>query len=201
MALQRWRAITAPRDKDTTTAKQGSEVLARWLATTEQARHDETYHQYWQIYNSAAFADLWYEARAAGERVRARAVAHLYAHRAKPGGAHPDPRAAAAFSERAILTTAAHLEGITVRTYRLTAEDEEQQQQGQQRLPLAWLATYPPARAYHSPNTPPALAPSTKPTLHAGARLLRDGLSAGLRHEGAAHPGSQRAAWRDHVAR
>ena len=89
-------------------------LLARWLAATTRARVDETARHAWQLYESAEFAHLWYAARDAGERLRASTLTTLYARRASPGGRYPDPREAAAFSERAILSAAATALGIAL---------------------------------------------------------------------------------------
>ena len=93
------------------------EIFARWLTDITLAHTDATEgagQQLWRILCSAPYASLWYAARDAGEAVRARALAQLYAHRPNPGGPYPDPREPAAFSERAILTTAARQLGLNV---------------------------------------------------------------------------------------
>lgn len=88
------------------------DILARWLAATDHAATDRSGWSYWQLVTSPTYAELWYEARAAGERLRARAVSALYARNAHPGGRHPDPRGPAAYSERAIVAQAYRTLGI-----------------------------------------------------------------------------------------
>lgn len=87
---------------------------ARWLAELDRAYADPSGQRIWDIYKSPPFAHLWYEARNQGERMRASAVAWLYAHQAQPGGPYPDPREPASFSEHAILTTAARQLGLAI---------------------------------------------------------------------------------------
>lgn len=106
MSLRWLRPVSAPRTR--ITAMDSDDILARWLAATDLARADATGRRIWQIYDTPAFAELWYAARDAGERMRARAVGYLYGNRQYPGGRYPDPREQATFSERAILSTAAN---------------------------------------------------------------------------------------------
>lgn len=87
---------------------------ARWLAEMDRAYADPSGQRIWDIYKSPPFAHLWYEARNQGERMRASAVAWLYAHQAQPGGPYPDPREPATFSELSILNVAAHQLGLTI---------------------------------------------------------------------------------------
>jgi hypothetical protein len=138
--------------------------LQRWMS--QQAR---SHVGPWDLYQSRNFADLWYGARAAGERIRAIALERLYRNRPRPGGSHPDPREPAAFSSRAVLGISAHLLGLQISPTFLTAHkalifdnrhdspdsdldpgahiDEETGK----RLPLAWIAMAPPV-APHAGN-------------------------------------------------
>lgn len=130
-------------------------ALQRWIA--QQARN---HSGPWDLYQSRNFADLWYGARAAGERIRSLALERLYRNRPRPGGSHPDPREPAAFSSRAILGLSAHLLGLQISPTFLTAqtalildaEDDEPQAQVDEetgkRLPLTWIAIAPPATPY-----------------------------------------------------
>lgn len=68
----------------------------------------------WQLYETRNFADLWYGARSAGERLRALTLERLYRNRPYPGGPHPDPREPAVFSSQAILSVAAFLVGLRI---------------------------------------------------------------------------------------
>lgn len=114
------------------------EILARWLAATDRAATDRTGWSLWRLYNSPTFAELWYEARAAGERIRARAVATLYAHHAHPGGRHPDPRSRVSYSERAIVAQAFRQLGIRIWPQPPCVQHDPAEQ-------IAYLMTYHPA--------------------------------------------------------
>jgi hypothetical protein len=130
MALRRLRILSAPRlpslpgvtDPPDEAASGAAEpyaaadddLLAYWLAQTDQARADPTKQRLWSLLTSNTFADLWYEARNAGERFRAATVAALYAQQQQPGGRYPDPRLPAAFSERALVDAAARSLGLTI---------------------------------------------------------------------------------------
>jgi len=167
-ALARYRTTDARQQRVT----QEQAILARWLTEAEQANRDPTGRHAWQLYQSPIFAELWYAAREAGERVRARAMAQLYAHRAQPGGRYPDPREEGAFSVQAILTAAARSEGLQIRTYPLADPDDSDDSDDSEHasgptdassdagagddgggrrhtnppdLPYAWLITYPPS--------------------------------------------------------
>ena len=125
----------------------GAETLAHWLAATHRARADTTGRRIWQITDSPEFAELWYEARDAGERARARAVAALYANWSHPGGRYPDPREPAAFSERAILTKAANI--CKMRVWQRPVPSAPLTEMGariagQPEEPIVWLMTFPP---------------------------------------------------------
>lgn len=126
----------------------GDAALARWLAAAEEARSDPTGRRYWSLYTSPIFAEVWYAARDAGERLRAEALVTLYQKRARPGGTHPDPRLPAAFSERAILSTVARRLGLQI-SQRPTpktlesAEHAEQTEPKESGGPIVWLMTYP----------------------------------------------------------
>lgn len=88
-----------------TSAVHSPDALARWLAEADNAPTNRL----WRLLHTPRFADLWYGAREAGERLRAWALTDLYARQSLPGGAHPDPREPSAFSNRAVLARAAHL--------------------------------------------------------------------------------------------
>lgn len=132
MHIRRVKPRTAPR----VTSVQSDDTLARWLAEADMARADPTGRRYWSIYTSPVFAEVWYAARDAGERTRAEALVTLYKQRAQPGGAHPDPRGPAAFSERAILSTVARRLGLQIWQHPAA----EQAESGG---PTVWLMTYP----------------------------------------------------------
>lgn len=83
--------------------------LARWLAEVGQSRAGLM-----GLYETPAFAELWYGARAAGERLRAETLERLYRNRPYPGGPHPDPREPAVFSSQAIITDAALSAGLAI---------------------------------------------------------------------------------------
>jgi hypothetical protein len=81
---------------------------------------------------------MWYEARAAGERYRASAVASLYAYNAHPGGQHPDPRTHVSYSERAIVARAFRQLGVGIWRQPPCVQHEATEQ-------IAYLVTYHPA--------------------------------------------------------
>jgi len=66
------------------------------------------------LYQSRPFAELWYGARSAGERIRAIALERLYRNRPRAGGSHPNPREPAAFSSQAVLSVAASLVDLRI---------------------------------------------------------------------------------------
>lgn len=167
--------------------EQRQRILTHWLSVIAQQRAAQqeaeasqgmTDHL-WRVYRSPAFAELWYLAREAGERMRARALTHLYTHRAHPGGLYPDPRADnVAFSAQAILATAARLEGIDIKMPPTSSEEmsEEAATEGAEGAnerdqpqtaataagaaasfpgaPLAWFVTFPKS---HGAPIPPQL--------------------------------------------
>jgi hypothetical protein len=120
--------------------------LDRWMM--EQARVTTGP---WDLYQSRNFADLWYGARDAGERVRRIALERLYRQRPHPVGAHPDPREPAAFSSTAILALSATLLGVYLNPLLLNQPAHEDQpeidrdEQTGATLPYAWLITHPPS--------------------------------------------------------
>lgn len=125
MALRRLRPVSAPRPprmhdnrqsalQDSAVSDDDDALFAYWLAQTAEARADPTRRRLWQLLTSPIFADLWYEARAAGERFRASIVTSLYARQSQPGGLYPDPRLPASFSERALVHEAARSLALSV---------------------------------------------------------------------------------------
>lgn len=144
------------------------------------------------LYHSRPFADLWYGARAAGERIRAIALERLYRNRPRPGGPHPDPRGPSAFSSRAVLSISATLLGLRISpTILAQATQTTQTNQANQAnqaahadqpgldvdeetgrtLPSAWIVIYP-----HS-ATPAQGQAQRQPeivlrSLHANQRLM-----------------------------
>ena len=163
MAMRRLRPVTIPRIwKSSRTDNRpdgrhdgrqddalGADILAYWLAATRRARADATGRRIWQIYDSPEFAELWYAARDAGERVRAKAVAALYANWSHPGGRYPDPREPAAFSERAILTAAAGIYSMHVSQCPVPATPFAEVgarfagRHDEWNEPIVWLMTFP----------------------------------------------------------
>lgn len=87
-----------------------TDYLSYWLAETD----DAPTARLWRLFQTDRFADLWYGAREAGERLRARTLSTLSLSRRIPGGAHPDPREPAAFSANAILAGAARTLGLSI---------------------------------------------------------------------------------------
>ncbi len=122
--------------------------------------------QVWRIYDSPEYADLWYEAREAGERLRAAMLQRLYAQQRIPGGPHPDPREPGAFSARAIVAATVHALGIDIHQLpaQPTPDDPLVRANGIRAMsaataataPIVWLITYPPT---------PHRQPSRKPML------------------------------------
>ncbi|HEU5349632.1 MAG TPA: hypothetical protein VFU63_13555 [Ktedonobacterales bacterium] len=112
----------------------------------------------WQLYDTRNFADLWYGARSAGERLRALTLERLYRNRPHPGGPHPDPREPAAFSSQAVLSVASYLVGLQLDASYAGATggrgsagseaphsadyDADYDEETGERLPYAWLMTY-----------------------------------------------------------
>lgn len=134
--------------------------LQRWMI--QQSRN---HSGPWDLYQSRNFSELWYGARAAGERIRTLALERLYRNRPRPGGSHPDPREPAAFSSRAVLGISAHLLGLQISPTFLTAqttqtalildaEDDTNDPEAHideetgKRLPMAWIAIAPPVAPY-----------------------------------------------------
>jgi hypothetical protein len=117
----------------------------------------------WDLYLSRNFADLWYGARAAGERTRALALEHLYRNRPRPDGPHPDPREPAAFSCQAILANSADLMGLRISPLLFmdqppaptsmliadngnlggdTGDTGDDAEEGEEEVPRVWILTY-----------------------------------------------------------
>lgn len=105
--------IARPQSQPLPHAPHRTEVLAHWLAETEE---DGAYSadRLWRLFQTHRFASLWYGAREAGEHLRAWALSDLYGSRSLPGGPHPDPREPAAFSNRAVLGKAAELLSVRI---------------------------------------------------------------------------------------
>lgn len=162
MLPRRLRPITAPR----VTVTDNDDVLARWLAETDRARAAPNGQGIWQIYSSPTYAELWYAAREAGERVRAKALATLYANWREPGGLHPDPREPAAFSEHAILKAAATGMGLEIWQRPVTAPLDssassdrcDRSDRSNASEPLVSLITYPEPMNPAERRRPPTLA-------------------------------------------
>lgn len=139
--LQRWRNYLTPAPRGSTEPQasvetraegarhalspdwmdgDGAATLARWLANTERVQRAEAERQawaVWRIYDSPAYAAMWYDARDAGERVRARMLTQLNANQRIPGGRHPDPREPGSFSGRTIIGAAARDLHLTIWPY------------------------------------------------------------------------------------
>lgn len=115
----------------------GYQELARWLHWATQGPQQDP----WQLYGSPPFARLWYQARDAGERLRAHALERLYTLRPEPGGDHPDPRLPAAFSQNAVISAAARLVGLHVRMLPAVPSSEDRYEKLGR--PLAWIQTFP----------------------------------------------------------
>lgn len=133
-----------PRLVDDRTPEQ---TLAHWFL---EARRDDTQQKLWQVFSARGFSRLFYGARDAGELVRAWALQQLYAQRSHPGGAWPDPRIPAAFSQQAILRACADILGlhIWVVPEQLAHEADAAAAEAPIRShpQLAWIVTYPEAR-------------------------------------------------------
>jgi hypothetical protein len=151
----------------------------------------------WDLYLSRLFAETWYGARAAGERIRGLALERLYRIWQRPGGPHPDPREPAAFSSGAVLSVSASLLGLHISTDILlsvskangskangtkandskanvitasgnqSVQEGSQEDGGQHYTPSAWIITYP---MTHHGRKPPAIAVSSLDT--PSSRLL-----------------------------
>ncbi len=93
----------------------------------------------WTLRAESTFPQLWYDARSTGETTRAEALHTLYTARAVRGGAYPDPRLPAAFSERAILATVARLRGLTI----WQAPPDADELAPSSNSALVWLMTHP----------------------------------------------------------
>ncbi len=154
---------SVPRPRPRTDAATGHEddlyhhALARWL--TEVSRAPD-HRDLWTMLRSDSYADLWYDMRTSGERLRARALAWLSTHQRQPGGAHPDPRLDASqvpFSARAIVNTAADLLGTPIwpvpddSPVAAEADMAHKVTMPAMPRPLAWIVTTPGGR-------PPAIA-------------------------------------------
>jgi hypothetical protein len=128
-------------------------TINRWMSGNQR-------NDLWQLYETRNFADLWYGARSAGERLRGLTLERLYRNRPYPGGPHPDPREPSAFSDKATLSVAASLVGLRIdardAAYMSRFEQQESRQQHEaeydeaeydeetgQPLPYAWIMTYP----------------------------------------------------------
>lgn len=138
------------------------DILARWLASTDHAATDRTGWGLWQLVNNPTYAELWYEARAAGERWRASAITALYARNARPGGRHPDPRGRAAYSESAILAQAYRSLGIDLWPQAPCVHHDPNE-------PTVLLMTYHPADRM----PPKLLVHAVTPDVPHGLRLFR----------------------------
>ena len=143
-------------------AQHGQQALRTTSATITQWMSGHQRNDLWQLYVSRNFADLWYGARSAGERVRGLALERLYRNRPHPGGPHPDPRKPAAFSSDAVISQATSLVGLHIdatdagalsshahrathgATHRATHGDDaaDYDEETGQRLPYAWIMTY-----------------------------------------------------------
>ena len=93
--------------------------------------------------SSSPFAQAWYKTRELGEHDRAASLHDLYTRRRWPGGAFPDPRGAAAFSNRAVIGAAAKRAGVRI----WPVPDEKRAPESHTRdaahlTPDAWLITY-----------------------------------------------------------
>jgi hypothetical protein len=136
------KAFTSPPRK--TPSESAAATLARWLL---EAQREPTGRALWDLFQSDAFAHLWYGARESGEILRSWALERLYTQRPTPGGAHPDPREPAAFSSRAIIGAAAQVLGIRIIQVPCDIDAKTTNAPFQHKLALAWLATYPGGRA------------------------------------------------------
>lgn len=153
--------------------REDTTTIGRWMSGHQR-------NDLWRLYETRNFADLWYGARSAGERVRGLALERLYRNRQHPGGPHPDPREPSAFSSKATLSVAASLMGLSIDardaawmsryersnpretgdeigqdTYGQDNDDSEYDDETGQRLPYAWIMTYPnddPQQEYRWPR-------------------------------------------------
>jgi hypothetical protein len=161
MNLRRIAALSMPRkfqSQPLSLQPHKTDILAIWMAESDDEANGDYGARLWRLFQTHRFASLWYGAREAGEKLRAWALADLYGSRSLPGGAHPDPREPAAFSNRAVLSKAAEL--LSARIWLIPeapdvpdipiqgaqAQPHNQQPPHYQSPQLAWLMTYPDRR-------------------------------------------------------